>query len=262
MKREKSHRNYYDEFLEVCSFVSRASRLTDIRKLVKNEHPGSNISLPFGTCLIDYSTQEYKYISENCQDIISYSKDEYIEGGLNAHVIHFHPDDLVIYTQQVFRDIQEFWNRIDPNEISKYRVSFNQRHFRKDGTIAQLVQHAIYLEPQNSGMPALNLTTFSDISDFKADTSMVLSISRFVSDEGYVKVFSKSYPQPGNTVLSKRELEVLKLCIDGLTSKMIADKLFLSVQTVKNHKRNMMAKTSARNIAALISLSLMNNWIF
>ena len=118
------------------------------------------------------------------------------------------------------------------------------------------------MEPDPGGIPVLNLLTFTDIGDFKTDTSLVLTVSRLIDGQGYVKVFSKSYPQSVNTTLSKRELEILRLCIDGLTSKMIADKLFLSEQTVKNHKRNMMAKTSASNIAALISLSLMNNWIF
>ena len=218
--------------------------------------------LPFGTCLMDYSSKVYSYISDHCDEILSYSKDDYIEGGFDFQAQVFHPEDKVIFSGQVFRDIREYWKRIPPGEIKNYMFSFSHRYFRKDGTTSQLLQKSTYLEPNYSGIPVLNLLTFTDIGDFKTDTSLVLTISRLVNGEGYVKVFSKSYPQPGNTVLSKRELEVLKLCIDGLTSKMIADKLFLSVQTVKNHKRNMMAKTSARNIAALISLSLMNNWIF
>jgi DNA-binding NarL/FixJ family response regulator len=46
-----------------------------------------------------------------------------------------------------------------------------------------------------------------------------------------------------------------------MSSKMIADRLCISEQTVKNHKRNMMEKTSAKNIVELINFSLKNNWL-
>lgn len=261
MKNKKSFRNYYEEYLEICSSITPTSIILDLRKLMKKERPDNNLSLPFGTCLIDYSRREYKYISDNCQELLSYSNDEYKEGGLDFNVLIFHPEDRAIFSDQVFKDIREYWSRIPPEEISSYRFSFNHRYFRKDGTISQILQHGTYMEPNDSGIPVLNLLTFTDIGDFKTDTSIVLTILRLVKGHGYVKVFSKSYSQPGKTVLSKRESEILLLCLDGLSSKMIADKLFLSIQTVKNHKRNMREKTSARNTAELINLSIKNNWI-
>jgi DNA-binding CsgD family transcriptional regulator len=261
MKKATNFRNYYDEYLEVCSSVSPASKILDLRKSLKKENPGRSLSLPFGTCLIDYSCMVLSYISDHCHEILSYSKNEYEEGGIDFYAQTFHPWDKVIFSNQVFRDIREYWNRIHPEEISNYRFSFSHRYFRKDGTTSQILERNTYLEPNYSGIPVLNLLTFTDIGDFKTDTSMVLTISRLVNGQGYVKIFSKSYPQPGNTVLSKRESEILRLCLDGLSSKMIADKLCLSIQTVKNHKRNMRVKTSARNTAGLINLSIKNNWI-
>jgi DNA-binding NarL/FixJ family response regulator len=117
------------------------------------------------------------------------------------------------------------------------------------------------MEPNCSGTPVLNLLTFTDIGDFKTDTSMVLAISRLIEGLGYVKVFSKTYLPAKKTPLSTRESEVLKLSLNGFSSKMVAEKLYISIQTVKNHKRNMMAKTCASNIAELITLCLLNSWI-
>ncbi len=42
--------------------------------------------------------------------------------------------------------------------------------------------------------------------------------------------------------LSQRELEVLKLVVEGLSNQEIADKLILSVETVKTHMRHIMEK--------------------
>ncbi len=46
--------------------------------------------------------------------------------------------------------------------------------------------------------------------------------------------------------ISKREYEVLELIAQGLSNQEIADKLFVSVSTVKTHTANIFAKLDAR----------------
>ena len=53
-----------------------------------------------------------------------------------------------------------------------------------------------------------------------------------------------------------RELEVLKLIAEGLTNGEIADKLFTSKRTIETHRQNIIAKTQAKNTAALIKLAV------
>lgn len=56
-----------------------------------------------------------------------------------------------------------------------------------------------------------------------------------------------------NSKLSIREIEVLGLIMQGLTNNEIAEKLFISYETVKSHRKNILEKTGAKNTAALIS---------
>ena len=53
--------------------------------------------------------------------------------------------------------------------------------------------------------------------------------------------------------LSDREIEVLGLIMLGYTTKEIADKLFISYETVKSHRKNILEKTGAKNTASLIN---------
>ena len=48
-------------------------------------------------------------------------------------------------------------------------------------------------------------------------------------------------------ILSPREMEVLALISESMTNEEIAQKLFLSVKTVKTHMRNIFAKADIRN---------------
>ena len=53
--------------------------------------------------------------------------------------------------------------------------------------------------------------------------------------------------------LSKRELEVLQALIDGYTYKVIADRLFVSTNTVSFHLRNIYAKLHVRSRAEAVA---------
>lgn len=52
--------------------------------------------------------------------------------------------------------------------------------------------------------------------------------------------------------LSHRELEIIRLIESGLSSKEIAEKLFLSVHTVNTHRRNVLKKAGKPQISDLI----------
>lgn len=66
-------------------------------------------------------------------------------------------------------------------------------------------------------------------------------------------LLSSLLPQemPENQI-TDRELEVLRLLAQELTSKQIADKLFISERTVETHRKNLMRKTGANNGIGLI----------
>ena len=52
--------------------------------------------------------------------------------------------------------------------------------------------------------------------------------------------------------MSKREIEVLELVSEGATNKDIADRLFISVGTVKNHIHRMVQKAGVNNRLELL----------
>ncbi|WP_407404389.1 response regulator transcription factor [Sodaliphilus sp.] len=52
--------------------------------------------------------------------------------------------------------------------------------------------------------------------------------------------------------LTAREIEVLDLLSRGLSSKDIAEKLFISSNTVEYHRKQLLRKTESKNVAQLI----------
>lgn len=56
----------------------------------------------------------------------------------------------------------------------------------------------------------------------------------------------------GLNKLSEREIEVINLIREGLSSKEIADKLGISIKTVEVHRHNILKKLKVKNTASLI----------
>jgi len=59
--------------------------------------------------------------------------------------------------------------------------------------------------------------------------------------------------------ITDRELDVIRLISEGLSNKLIADKLELSTHTVNTHRKNIMTKLSIPNTAGIVMFAVKNN---
>jgi DNA-binding CsgD family transcriptional regulator len=62
-----------------------------------------------------------------------------------------------------------------------------------------------------------------------------------------------------NSKLSERELEVMKMVYEGMTDSNIADKLFISLNTVNNHRKNSFKKLGIHSISEFMRYATSNN---
>ena len=77
-------------------------------------------------------------------------------------------------------------------------------------------------------------TINNDIADYLSD--ILVRRGRGIADTG----------------LTKRELEVVRMCADGLSSAQIAERLFVSVYTVNRHRQNIYSKLGVKNVTEMI----------
>lgn len=61
--------------------------------------------------------------------------------------------------------------------------------------------------------------------------------------------------------LSTREVEIVRCLAEGMNSKQVGEKLFISQQTVRTHRRNIMHKLHVKTTGELIRLSMEKGWI-
>ena len=72
----------------------------------------------------------------------------------------------------------------------------------------------------------------------------------------------KTIPMPqGEAPLTEREMEILRLMCKHMTNKEIADHLFISINTVITHRRNIARKLQIHSPAGLTIYAIVNNLV-
>ncbi len=80
-------------------------------------------------------------------------------------------------------------------------------------------------------------------------TFVCMEIKNIISDQA----MQEQPAGPTTKELSLREIEVIKLLKDGLSSKEIAERLLISSRTAEVHRHNILKKLGLKNTASLIS---------
>lgn len=82
-------------------------------------------------------------------------------------------------------------------------------------------------------------------------------------DQYFCLEATQSLLEPGyeRPVITRREKEVLILICDGLTNPEIAEKLFISLPTANTHRKSLLAKFGAKNVAALVKTAVQEGFV-
>ena len=94
---------------------------------------------------------------------------------------------------------------------------------------------------------------------------IIKAITTVFSGEDYLTFEAKKALKYENELqnklpkLTKREKEVLLLISQGLTNSQISEKLFISIDTVDSHRKNLYSKMNVNNTATLLKFAIENN---
>ena len=112
----------------------------------------------------------------------------------------------------------------------------------KAGAMAYLVKQCAYEELANA------IRTVADNKSYLSPQIHDVVVSDYAANFKDEDSFS--------SVLTLREREVFQLVVEGVKSKDIADRLFVSVKTVSSHRRQIMKKLNIKSVADLTRLAI------
>ncbi len=179
-------------------------------------------------------------------------------------------DEQLNFPQEAFNWLSEFTNGFKSIEAEKNKAYIYYCGLKlksKEGSPRTFFVRQQILTQNDEGLPISCISYLIDVSH--------LLKSKNAEDDFYwcrmvrgkhkeVKCFRSSKAgtpfKKGGTfrdLLSARELEILKMIKHHKESKEIASKLNISINTVDRHRKNMIARTRAKDTTALIQLCKM-----
>jgi DNA-binding NarL/FixJ family response regulator len=118
----------------------------------------------------------------------------------------------------------------------------------------------IYIEKAlQAGVDGYIIKNASD-DELKTAITTLLNGERYFSPEIGNILLKSMMPSSASAeaVLTPREKDVLHLLAEGYNTKEISEKLFISINTIETHRKNMLFKTGLRNVAHLIKWAFEN----
>ena len=235
--------------------------IEEFNNIARVTSPVLNVSVPC-IYLLDYTTGKYLLVSDSVKTIMGYKTEDFLKGGLDFLLDKYHKKHLQLLNDEIFPDRLQILKQIPYQEHRNYIFTHNYPFKNRNGEYICLLQRNTILKSDNQGNPLITLGVATNITHSKNEIPVVQVVEKINSRNNLYDtetIFKKSYfPDPEARMFTKREKEILPYLASGLSSKEIANKLYLSEHTVINHRRNMMMKTASNNVTQLISYALKN----
>jgi DNA-binding CsgD family transcriptional regulator len=220
-----------------------------------------NHSIPW-IYLLDYTSGRYMLISKSMKLMLGYEPEDFLNGGLEITFDNYENNHFRLFNEEIFPDRLKILRKIPPSEHPNYIFTYNLRYRSRKGSYINLLQRNCFVKSDEQGNPLLSFGVISNINYFKSDNPVIQVVEK-INPEGFFDdtntISKKSYfLNKEDSLFTRREKELLKWIAEGLTSKEIADKLFISEHTVIAHRRNMMTKSNSGNITELVSFAIKN----
>ncbi len=228
---------------------------TDFDDLMKSAQFLENLFPSWVFILCRYHHPQTPYFSENSENILGYPARHLRRLSPEEYFTCIHPDDAKP-VRLAYEYTRNWFQQSPQPDPAQHRFALHYRFKSARQGYVYLVDEQHCLR-NRSGKPMYFCLVRQVPEPF-----LQVKLEVYQRREGDFRKINEYVPRSGKEpVITPREKEVLQGIRHGLTSKQIAEKLSVSVFTVRNHRSNIFAKAQARNMVQLIKYAETSGWI-
>ncbi len=207
---------------------------------------------PFYFYVVDFFDREIKYMHLNIKSVLGLCPKS---TRFDDIISRIHPDDMEYVARAEDKVLTYIYEDLGRDKATNYKMSYCFRFKTADGSY-QLFQHqALILTTDEYGgfAHSLNIHTnihhLTDTNSFKAT---VMSMNDEQPSFFTIDVLKSEEQHCSINLFTKREKEIISLLARGFSTEDIAAALYLSVNTIGTHRKNILNKAVCKNTTELI----------
>jgi DNA-binding CsgD family transcriptional regulator len=199
----------------------------------------------------------FEFVSEEITPVLGYAVEDI---DVPFFINRIHKEDQPWFLNFEHK-VQEFFAKLTPEQVPNYKVRYDYRIRKNDGSYIRILQQVITIQFAEDGSVLKTLGVHTDISHLKESGTPLLSFIGLNGEPSYYNVVAASLFKTDSSGLSKREIQILRLLAEGRSSDEISRVCFISKQTVNTHRKNLLKKTGCTNAAELTVLAVRKGWL-
>jgi DNA-binding CsgD family transcriptional regulator len=198
-----------------------------------------------GNCtysVLDMHKRSYLLKSSKFKMTLGYNDPDDLEND-DMELFHriIHPEDLPFVLETEIKAF-DFFKNLPASEKKDYKLVYDFRVRNTAGFYVRFVHQFVVLEQDRNGNTWLALIVTDQVAERALDGCPQRRMINIKT--GKLHLFNNDSSE---TLLTRRETEILNLIAQGFDSVSISEKLFISVNTVNNHRQNILRKTRTEN---------------
>jgi DNA-binding CsgD family transcriptional regulator len=191
------------------------------------------------------------YCSKSIYTVLGVSRDSVMESGWSLIQKQIHPCDQVLLEKKLMPSLGKYLRAIPNSEKDSHSFSFTLRALHTSGKPLLLAVENKAMTWNKRHWPGVYMSVVKNITPFGDREKMLLAITKRDSVKpGYSVIHRQEFDFRWPPFTS-REVEVTRLIALGHTSKEIAAHLYLSQETVRNHRKNILRKSGCASSSEL-----------
>lgn len=229
--------------------VDLNDRLSDLMSAMYSPGPSFHALFNFETFAFDYVSAGAAVLFG--EDHVKIQPEEYLG--------RVHPDDTKHYISMEELVNHFIYHIIPRDEMLNYKISFQYRVKVKSGEYRNFLHQVVALAIDEEGRLSKTFANLSDIEHITKFNNRKLTLFGLNGRPDYYNISSKDDFEircNDQKQFTQREIEILQLLAEGHTSSELASMLNISIDTVRTHRQNIVAKSPRSNITSIIAHSI------
>jgi PAS domain S-box-containing protein len=271
--RFASHHLIYADMENVVDFIYNYLPQFELPIGFLDEHSDNAGGMYFATC----SEKEFMFVDTSFSKLTGYDPKFLLTKGLKWWFSIIHPEDMEPMLRQIFKlcFLRPPAKRLNKPFSLEYRIK------RPDGQWIWIHETKAIVSITTDGNNEFIIGILEDITAVKAEEEVMLK-QLMKGNIGLNAMFKHGFPvidpdlkkradpflapnqyniPEGMLKPTSRELDILELIGLGYSTKQIADKLSISINTVETHRRRLLEKLQVKNSMELIKQTRNALWL-